>query len=70
MDKKLLFKVFCITALQSTLAQAEQVMPGIEFLEYLADTENKNGEWVDPLEMKELAQNDQTEELTQEKGNE
>lgn len=70
MAKKNLYKLFCLSALQVTLVHAEQPMPGIEFLEYLAEMENSDGEWIDPLYMKELARNDHEDEFTQEQGDE
>lgn len=70
MAKKHLYKLCCLSVLQVTLVHAEQSAPDIEFLEYLAEMETSNGEWIDPLYMKELEKNDQTDELTQDQGNE
>lgn len=70
MVKKNWYRFCCLSVLQATLAHAEQPMPSIEFLEYLAEMDNSNGEWIDPLHMKELVKNDQADEFTQEQGNE
>ena len=55
--------------MQSPIANADQPAPSIELLEYLADLENTNNEWIDPLQMKEIAIN-QIVEPIQEKGDE
>ena len=59
---------FCLI-MQTTIANAGQAEPSIELLEYLADLDNNNDEWIDPLQMNEIA-NNQITEPTKEKGNE
>lgn len=69
MVKHILKLIYCLAFMQSPIANADQPAPSIELLEYLADLENTNNEWIDPLQMKEIAIN-QIEEPTQEKGDE
>ena len=69
MVKHALKLIFCFAVMQSSIVNAEQPAPSIELLEYLADLENTNNEWIDPLQMKEIAIN-QIEEPTLEKGDE
>ncbi len=52
--------------LQPALLCADTSTPSIEFLEYLADVSTRDGEWLDPLEMKNLASNDQEDTIKQE----
>lgn len=74
MITKTLYRLFFISSLQITFAHADETMPSIEFLEYLAemeinsDAENKS-DWIDLLAMKEI-ENTRTTDNTQEKGNE
>ena len=74
MITKTFYIAFFISSLQGSLVQAEPTMPSIEFLEYLAEMAvsidaQDNSDWIDLLAMKEI-ENTQTNELTQEKGNE
>jgi hypothetical protein len=62
MDKKTIVWVFCTGILQTGNLYAVEAPPSIEFLEYLSDIETSSGEWLDPLEMKEIASNEQTDE--------
>lgn len=71
---KTLYKFFFISSLQITLLHADETMPSIEFLEYLAEMEisseaDNKSDWIDLLAMKEI-DNTRTTESTQEKGNE
>ena len=59
-----------IGALLSPMALADKPPPSIELLEYLADMNDNDGEWIDPLKMKELANNMIDEPEKKEKGNE
>ena len=65
MDKKTIFWIVCAGVLQTGYLHAEEAPPSIEFIEYLADTDTSNGDWVDPLEMKKIASNKQTDKSVQ-----
>lgn len=56
--------------LQAGALRADEPAPSIELLEYLADVSTGNGDWLDPLEMKNIASNDQNEKTQQEKRDE
>lgn len=45
---------------QQLLAEAD-TLPSLEFLEFLADWQADQGEWFDPLQMQQLADNERTE---------
>lgn len=45
---------------QQVLAE-EDILPSLEFLEFLADWQTDQGEWLDPLQMLQLADNEHTE---------
>lgn len=55
--------------LAGSLHAADEI-PSIALLEYLADLETSNGEWLDPLEMKNVANNEQTDAYKREQGHE
>lgn len=69
MGKYTLTLIYGLLLIQATSAIADQPAPSIELLEYLADLEKNDDEWIDPLQMKEIANNHIT-EPTKEKGNE
>ena len=68
MVKYALTLIYCCLIMQTTIVNADQATPSIELLEYLADLDNTNDEWIDPLQMNEIANNLIT-EPTKEKGN-
>ena len=59
-----------ISALLSPMALADKPPPSIALLEYLADMNDNDGEWIDPLKMKELANNMIDEAKKKQKANE
>ena len=74
MVKKILYSLYLTCSLQISLLHADEVIPSIEFFEYLAEMEisddgKNNSDWIDLLAMKEI-ENRQIIESTQEKGNE
>lgn len=70
MDKTILFCIFYTCTLSASISLADEAPPSIELLEYLANVETSNGDWLDPLEMNELASNEQIESFEQEKSDE
>ena len=74
MITKTLYRLFFISSLQITFTHADETMPSIELLEYLAEmeisTESENkSDWIDLFAMKDIG-NTRTTDNTQEKGNE
>lgn len=74
MTQKIFYRLFFIASLHATALHAEEAIPSIEFLEYLAEMEINNDEendsdWIDLLAMREI-ENTQTIKSTQETGNE
>lgn len=69
MVKRGLRLIYCIALFYTPIAYAGKFLPSIELLEYLADLENDDGQWIDPLKMNDLA-NNKIDEPTEEKGNE
>ena len=65
----LTFIYCCVGLILTPISYADEPAPSIALLEYLADLEEINGERIDPLVMKELA-NNLIDEPTKEKGNE
>ena len=61
--------ILCCAALMNFGISHANEAPSIELLEYLADLEKDNDEWIDPLKMKEIANNEIKEPL-KETGNE
>ena len=62
MAKNIIFALTCMTGCLLPVAiHAEPAdQPGLEFLEFLAEWQSDQGEWLDPLHMQELAQNEYT----------
>lgn len=56
-SKALLWVVWTGFFLASPL-HAEEEAPSLDFLEFLADVETGQGEWLDPLDMNEVASNE------------
>lgn len=69
MVKYTLSIITCFGVSLMPMAFADKPAPSIELLEYLADLENSENQWIDPLQMKELSEN-KIDEPTKEKGNE
>lgn len=69
MVKQTLSLVFCFSVFHSPSAYADESVPSIEFLEYLADLETNDDKWTVLLSMKEI-ENNQAIESNKEKGNE
>ena len=63
MVKTLLFISCCISSLMlpQQIRADEDTPPSLEFLEFLADWESDQGEWIDPLQMQQLADDEHTE---------
>lgn len=63
MVKTLFFISCCISSLMLSqqIRADEDTPPSLEFLEFLADWESDQGEWIDPLQMQQLADDEHTE---------
>ena len=72
MAKNMIFALICITGCLLPVAihaeSADQL--DLEFLEFLAEWQSDQGEWLDPLHMQELAQNEHTAEPIEVPGDE
>lgn len=62
MAKNMIFSLICITGCLLPVAIHAELadQPDLEFLEFLAEWQSDQGEWLDPLQMQELAQNEHT----------
>ena len=69
MVRHTLYLFYCFSLLLVTAVHGEQQPPSVELLEYLADLDNNDEEWIDPLQMRDLAIN-QIDEPNGDKGNE
>lgn len=70
MVNKAIICTFYACILHVGVLHADESAPSIEFLEYLADVNTSNDDWLDPLEMKNIASNDKTDDTQQEKRDE
>jgi len=66
MANKPIYWILCAGILQAGILHADEAPPSLELLEYLADTDTSNGQWLDPLEMKNVASNEKTDESERE----
>ena len=62
MAKNIIFALYCITGciLPMGIHAESSEQPELEFLEFLAEWQSDQGEWIDPLQMQNLAQHEYT----------
>ena len=62
MVKHMLIALYCLAGilLPAGIQAASADQADLEFLEFLAEWQSDQGEWLDPLQMQELAQNEVT----------
>ncbi|MCW9005150.1 MAG: hypothetical protein OQK70_07800 [Gammaproteobacteria bacterium] len=72
MVKKFIVTLYCLIGISfATGIHADSAdQPDLEFLEFLADWQSDQGEWLDPLHMQELAQNEPGVQSTEVQGDE
>ena len=72
MVKYFIFAVYCLAGILFAPASHGDStdQPDLEFLEFLADWQSDQGEWLDPLHMQEFAQNELDVQSTEVQGDE
>ena len=62
MDKNIIILLYCLSGclLPVGIQANSDEQPDLEFLEFLAEWQSDQGEWIDPLQMQDLAQNEIT----------